>query len=343
MERTFEQPKNTRSMKKLLPVLIIVLAVGTLLGQEVTKRIVVEHFTNTRCPICGSRNPALIQNLENNPDVLHLSIHPRSPYPDCVLYQHNTTENSDRTTYYNIPGTPNIVIQGQRTTTSFGSATLFDQYQDQMTPVSIDIYQVKTNDEISVDVVVKAVADNEIGQANLFLAAAEKLLNYNAPNGETEHHDVFRRTFTGQSVNGLTLNIPAVAGDSLVLSYTLAADEDWVFEQIYAIAILNATTDKSVIQAAASSPEDNNPLVSTREVNTIAAQIFPNPVADDLSIRIPSTAPATARIFNAQGQLLQQQSFVQQTALDLRTLPQGIYWLEVRTSAGKAIEKIIKR
>jgi len=79
---------------------------------QVQKNVVVEHFTNTRCGICASRNPGFFTNLNNNPDVIHLAIHPSSPYSSCVFNQHNSVDNDDRTNYYGIyGGTPRLVVQ----------------------------------------------------------------------------------------------------------------------------------------------------------------------------------------------------------------------------------------
>ncbi len=51
--------------------------------------VLVEHFTNTLCSICASRNPGFYQNLQSQQDVLHIAYHPSSPYAACVLNKQN--------------------------------------------------------------------------------------------------------------------------------------------------------------------------------------------------------------------------------------------------------------
>ncbi|RME99916.1 MAG: T9SS C-terminal target domain-containing protein [Bacteroidetes bacterium] len=332
-------------MKKQLLIFSMILMAGGLLAQEVAKRVVVEHFTNSRCGICANRNPGFYQNLEAHPDVIHISIHPSRPYSSCLLHQHNSSENDARTNYYGILGsTPRLVIQGTpiSVSTNYGDASIFTDVANETTPVSITLYQVKENDQLQVDVVIKAEADNNIGTANLFLAAAEKLVNYNAPNGESEHHDVFRRTFT-DNPQGLAVAIPAIAGEQLVARYTVAADEAWVFDQMFVVAILNDATDRKVIQAAATDPSDNSPLSSTQDLQPLDVQFFPNPVHDHLEVRLPGNlSTAQAQLVDVTGRIVLQTPVRTGEPINLAQLPAGSYWLKIRTENMTAVRQIVK-
>tara|TARA_B110000285_G_C15096412_1_gene602244 strand:+ start:1583 stop:1825 length:243 start_codon:yes stop_codon:yes gene_type:complete len=78
----------------------------------VVKKVLVEHFTYTRCSVCASRNTGFITNLNAQSDVVHISYHPSSPYSNCQFNQYNLQENDDRTKYYGVFGsTPRLVIQ----------------------------------------------------------------------------------------------------------------------------------------------------------------------------------------------------------------------------------------
>jgi hypothetical protein len=54
-------------MKELSLILGTVLLQLTLAHAQVTKKIIVEHFTNTKCSVCASRNPGFHTNLNVNP------------------------------------------------------------------------------------------------------------------------------------------------------------------------------------------------------------------------------------------------------------------------------------
>lgn len=314
------------------------------LSAQVERTIVVEHFTNSRCGICANRNPAFYTNLDNHPGILHLSVHPSAPYSNCVLHQHNPSENDARTNYYNVyGGTPRLVIQGDVISAgaNYGAATLFDPFEDQMSDVSISIYQTKADNLLSTDVVIKAVADNDYGSAHLLLAAVEELVEYNAPNGENEHRDVFRKTLDG-GAQGLAVDIPAVAGDSIVISASTMADSEWVFEEMYVMAILQDAATKEVYQAGASDPSDNTPLTNTEEIVALTGlKIFPNPAQERLQISLQDENRSTVSLLDGQGRRLLQTVFQSQTELNIAALPAGLYWLEITTSQGTARQPVV--
>ena len=75
--------------------------------------MLVEHFTNTYCSVCASKNHGFYANLWRYPQVWHVAYHPSSPYAACPLSMANVPENDARTNYYGVyGGTPRLVIQG---------------------------------------------------------------------------------------------------------------------------------------------------------------------------------------------------------------------------------------
>ena len=64
---------------------------------QVAKKTIAEHFTNINCNICASRNSGIYTNLNTQSNLIHLAIHPSSPYSSCLLYQQNEAANDART------------------------------------------------------------------------------------------------------------------------------------------------------------------------------------------------------------------------------------------------------
>lgn len=227
------------------------LFLSSLLFSQVAKKVVVEHFTNTRCSVCASRNPSFYTNLNAQTGVIHLAIHPSSPYSSCVLNQHNTPENDARTNYYGIYGsTPRLVIQGAviSSGTNYGAASMFTPYLSQQSPASIKIVQTKFgNDSIRSRIVIKTEATHSLTGLSLFVALAEDTLNYTGSNGESVHYDVFRKSLTGAT--GVSITLPSNVGDSVVYSKSSSTNTAWNFSRIFTIAILQQTSNKEVIQS----------------------------------------------------------------------------------------------
>jgi hypothetical protein len=218
---------------------------------QVPKKVVVEHFTNSRCSACAARNPSFYTNLNSNPGVIHLAVHPSSPYSSCLLNQHNVSENDARTTFYGIYGsTPRLVVQGVVVSggADYSSSAIFAPYLGQMSPASIKITQLKYGtDSIRSRVVIKTEGTHSLGALKLFVALAEDTLNYASPNGETVHNDVFRKSLTGAT--GINVTLAATIGDSVVFTMVSTVSSTWNFSQIFTLAILQESVSKAVVQS----------------------------------------------------------------------------------------------
>ena len=235
-------------MKKLYIVLILLVAVIASEAQA-PKKVLVEHFTNTRCSICASRNPDIFTNLKNHPGVLHISVHPSRPYASCILNQHNVVENDDRTKFYGVYGaTPRMIVQGGvvPASTNHSTASLLSSKQGQMSPIEIKLKQNKKGqDSLQVDLVVKAVSSHSLTDVQIFLAVLEDTIFYNSPNGEREHFHVFRKALMGAT--GLKVPAPAM-GDSLVYSFCVKYQADWNKSRMYPLALVQETSNKVLVQ-----------------------------------------------------------------------------------------------
>lgn len=323
-----------------------ILLISQLSFSQVSKKIVVEHFTNTKCSICASRNPGFYSNLSNQPGAIHLAVHPSAPYSSCLLYQQNATANDERTNYYGVyGGTPRLVINGDviPTSANYASSAIFTPYQTLTSPASIRIVQEKNGaDSIFAKVIIKTEASHSLGSLSLFVALAEDTIFYNGGNGETEHYDVFRQSLSNTS--GMIVNLPATIGDSLVYEFSAKANSVWDYNRIYTLAILQETTSKSVVQAEAAMPDSGSGTLRIYNVSSpIAVKIFPNPTSNFLSIESDEIIDATVILQSLDGKIMHQE-FVTKSELriDISTFPKAVYLLKIASPKGEFSGKIFK-
>ena len=245
------------------------------LFSQVPKKVVVEHFTNTKCSICASRNPGFYTNLNSQTGIIHLAVHPSSPYSGCLLNQHNVSENDARTNYYGIYGsTPRLVIQGVviSSQADYSSASIFTPYFGQTSPASIKIVQSKYgNDSIRSRIVIKTEANHSLGNLKLFVALAEDVITYTGSNGEPMHYDVFRKSLTGAT--GSVINLPATVGDSVVFTMASSINGDWDYSKIFTLAILQDAVTKAVIQSQSIPASSNAVATGILGLNSAVANI----------------------------------------------------------------------
>jgi hypothetical protein len=332
-------------MKKLFALILILLFSFQTQQAQVARKVVVEHFTNTRCSICGSRNPALFNNLSQQPGIIHLSIHPSSPYSGCLFHQHNPNDNDARTNYYGIYGaTPRLVIQGeaQSTGANFGSSSLFDAYTGASSPISIGLsHQKFGSDSMRVRIRLKAEAAHSLGAHRLFLAIAEDTIAYNAPNGESSHYHVFRTAPFG--AGGMSVSLPTAVGDSMVWETTVAAHPDWDFDRIYPLALLQDELSKTITQAEAAPADGSSATTGLASELTAEVLVFPNPVAEMLRIEDQEGRFWSARLYDLQGKLIFSAAFQTHLQWQLSDLPAGSYVLSLQGEAGRLVKKLQKQ
>lgn len=309
--------------------LVLSLFMGVAVQQadaQVSQNIILEHFTNTRCGICSSRNPGLFTNLANNPSVLQISYHPSRPYSSCVLYQYNPSGNDGRTNYYGIlGGTPRIVINGQvqSSGTSFSSSTIFDNFKNNTTAFEVSVNQElnTTQDSIRIRAIVKTVSSSTLTALRLTIPIVEDSLQYNAPNGESLHHNVFRTMAYDANINAPSLN------DSIVVEAMVKIDATWKLTQIKGIGILQNDQSKAIVQVNESEKSLSKSVSNINRLNHIPnVLVYPNPAGDKLGIQNYS---GEVRFYNLQGQLVQTASIKENQMVNVNNLPSGLYFVQL--------------
>lgn len=331
-------------MKKSTIIIILFINLTVFSNAQVARKIIVEHFTNTECSICTSRNPGLNANFNLHPQVLHLSIHPSSPYASCFLSQQNTIDNNARANYYGVfGGTPRIVINGSVVSSSinYADTTLFSNYAG-LSPFTIAIKQYAISlDSILTRIVIHRVAGGiPTGSASLFVGLVEDTVFGNGGNGELEHFNVLRRSlFTSQ---GMPVTLPSNIGDSLVLNMTEKYSAFWDQDRIATVAILQDPTGKQAIQSELSTTAKSSLVlgVSTIPKKIAAIHVFPNPATNNLFIENQNNKIFTYKIININGAIVKSNT-TQSNEIDVSDLSNGTYTLKVFNEDISAIQKIV--
>lgn len=326
---------NQQKMKRLLLVL-------TLLGQQLfaqtPRQVVVEHFTNTFCSVCASRNPGFKTNLASQPDVMHISYHPSSPYSQCYFNKQNKEENDNRTKFYGVFGsTPRLVINGVAISSSanYSSSAIFDPYKNINVEVAIFPKLKKEGDSLILDLTIKATGNNTFREVILFAGLANKQINYAAGNGEQVHNNVFRKAFPTESI----VFIPQNAGDSINLRYSLAVNSLWNLSDLYAYVVLSQQIDKITIQAAKSN--ELGLASGNAEKEVVQLNVYPNPVSNEVNLP-ENLIGKEFRIYNIYGKELLG-NVLAEPKLSLETLTNGVYLLLVQDESKIYKATIIKQ
>jgi hypothetical protein len=315
-----------------------------IIAQDVPKNIIVEHFTNTRCSVCASRNPGFYNVLNQNPNVIHIAFHPSAPYSACLFSTQNKIQNDARPKYYGIFGsTPRFVINGVEKSGQATFGTVYNEFKNQTTPVDLQVKVAKAGTDIEVSFDVDIRSNNTIGSVNYLVALVEDTVFYNAPNGEKIHRDVFRKSLTNDMLPSFT--VPQNAGNQYNFRDVIKTEAFWDLSRIYAIVIIT-DSNKRVVQVA-KSPLYNPNVISSTDTQIDNAQninIYPNPVTSDLFFQSYSNESIqNIMIKNSVGQkVMEIAPKVAESSINVGHLINGTYFLEVSFENRISVQKFIK-
>jgi thiol-disulfide isomerase/thioredoxin len=318
-------------MKQLFTLLISGL-ISISLFSQVEKKVIVEHFTNTRCSVCASQNPGLFQVLDDYPDVLHIAYHPSSPYPDCQFNQHNPQENDNRAYFYDVYGaTPRAVLSGE--VIPFQSPMVKPEQIDAQLNGNSDYKLTMTKNEMAfngykITMEIERVSGDEFETILVYAGLAEKEVNYQAPNGEDLHHDVFRKVifFDTVSINPV--------GQKKIIEYEYNTNTAWDENQIYAFSIIHNYSTNQVIQAGSSLEEASG--IGQIKINELSSVLFPNPGSGIFNMQ-PEYRNQFNKIefYDLLGNRVKE--FVGTSHLDIRELPEGLYFVKLTAKADQRV------
>ncbi|PQJ12847.1 hypothetical protein CJD36_003640 [Flavipsychrobacter stenotrophus] len=301
-------------------------------AQQVPKVVVAEHFTNTWCSICASKNPPFFANLANFSQVLHVAYHPSAPYPGCPLSMHNASEADARTNFYGIyGGTPRVVIQGNvlGSGTSFADPNIFSSVSGSTSSfvMAVDLSRIGT-DSLQAEIRIRKTDTSSLTSAMLYAVATEDtvvLASGNA-NGEPRNYDVFRKSFVGNA--SISVTLPAAVGDSIVIAKRIATSSVWVLSRMTATAMLQ-DANKVAIQAVRSAKIPQTSGIDVAN-NTDLIEVYPNPATSQLFIKKLPSSTMRYQMINLSGSVVSNgevDSSLSFIAVD--QLPAGIYVLSL--------------
>ncbi len=334
-------------MKKIALLFVFGCLSAALLAQSQPKKyVLLEHFTNSRCSICASKNPAFYNLIRQYPnDVRHLSIHPPVPYSNCLIYLSNTAENSSRSNFYGVNGTPRVALNGSLVPVStplLPPATL-EAALNQQSSIGIRVQESGSAPNKTVSITVTSYATPPAGDYKIYAAVAESTVNYNSPNGESKHYDVFHAMLPG--IDGAAITLPA-AGGSVTVNYNYVHDNPngWTsnFDSLYVLAFVQNTATKEVLNTGTRF----DPVFTSAEEAAApqAIRLQPNPAQDESSVFLPGETIDRVEVFSLDGRLVWQDSRTQRdlARIAVGDFKPGIYLVKLTGQSGMYIGKLVK-
>jgi hypothetical protein len=324
-------------MKKATTLFLVLLLAATAAFGQTKRYVMLEHFTNTKCPTCASLNPAFYSaiQVETNPNVHHISYHWKTPYNDCAYYVASPVRQDARADYYGIPGSPRVVLNGAASTALSGVTLAGITAAASTSPIYVKVTE-NTGASRTAVIKVKWVTTPPTGTYVLHAAVVERKTAYTSPNGETVHHNVFRRFLTAVAGDNVPTNITA----EQTISFGYPADVG-VEAQLYTVAWVQNTATKEILNSGTKF----DPTTPTEEVSVDSqVSLSPNPTTGKTTLTFDKLTPQYLTLQTITGQVLESVKLTNSTTYDLNLAQYaaGVYLVKIKSEEGVAVKRIVK-
>ena len=335
-------------MQKIIALFFAIFLFVTTAFSQTPRKVIIEHFTNTDCSICASKNPAFFATLRNYPQVIHIAYHPDQPHPTCRLSHENRPENIARTQFYSVYGaTPRAVISGTVIPPKSPMVDTLDitSQLHQFSAISL-VSKMKWISADSIDVVTIVITTDTMRYRKVYLLVnvTEDTIVYTGTNGEREHFDVFHKQL--YSGRGLSFTPSTNIGDTVFIHTGFRVsqvDSVWQKSRINLISMVQDSATKFVYQADKQTSIDtvaatiNTGIAQYDQLNRI--NIYPNPVSDQLFFE--GAKPKSVSLFSLSGVLVSFDDHLL-NGFSVRDVQNGAYIISVVDDLGnQQISRVI--
>lgn len=231
---------------------LVVFSISDIKAQDTFKINLFEQFTSTSCPTCGNRNPEFYNEILHpyEDKVIHVAYHNQLPLPIDTFYKDNIPENRGRSDYYNIRNSPSLVLNGKVLAPArpLYKGSDLPTILQQTSPLKLTVSHYKHDGSFNVEVNAELLQNLPNTNYKLYIAVVEKEILY-CTYFEYVFDNVFR-AFVEEG-NGVDFNLKE-AGSIENYVKKISINENWEYSMLYAIAFVQNTETKEIVNAGTS-------------------------------------------------------------------------------------------
>jgi hypothetical protein len=328
-----------------------VLIFTSMLFAQEQRKVLVEVFTNSHCPLCPAAHNTLDNYLagSNGEKISYIYYHMVFPYADDLLYQQSMEGSDARFQYYNpVASTPRGFFDGSIQGSSSGWEATLDNLTSTESPIMLSLSGDIIENQIEINAVVTRTGNVSDNDLVIHFVVVEDLY-YAGRNGITHHKHVMRKMFPSPSGKSFSINL----NETKNIGQLIDVDPLWIADSLNIVVFVQSTGSQTVYQSETISYNDLT-VTGVGTDNSFPKkfslqQNYPNPFNPSTSIKftIPESGFTTLKVYNILGnevttlisEVLTQGAFT--VTFDATDLPSGVYFYTLVSNNSTVTKKMM--
>ncbi|MCW8810160.1 MAG: T9SS type A sorting domain-containing protein [Ignavibacteriaceae bacterium] len=330
--------------------LFILLFRSFLFAQE-ERKVLVEVFTNSHCPLCPAAHNVIDNYLSgpNGDKISYIYYHMIYPYNDDQLYWESKEGSDARDNYYSpVHATPQGWFDGTLQGGTSGWAASLDNLVSTQSPLKIILSGTRNPTQFNINAQLTRTGDIPDNDLVIHFIIAEDLY-YAGRNGISNHRHVMRKMFP--TPDGLSFTIDL--NETKDIPQTIDIDPLWDADSLNVAVFVQSTGSMTVYQSETISYNELNVtgLKNSKIIpdEFVLEQNYPNPFNPSTIIKyqIPKQEFVSLKVFDALGNEVatlvndEQQAGSHNVNFNSAGLASGIYFYKIQAGNFIATKKMV--
>ncbi len=274
-------------MKFLIVLVSNILFFTSVLFAQEERKVLVEVFTNSHCPLCPAAHNVIDNYLAgpNGNKISYIYYHMVYPYSDDPLYWESQEGSDARDNYYNpVPATPQGWFDGNHQSSTSGWAASLNNLVATQSPLKIILSGTRNSTQFNLNSQLTRTGDIPDNDLVIHFVVVEDVY-FDGRNTVSNHKHVMRKMLPTPDGQSFSINL----NETKDIPQTIPLDPLWDADSLNVVVFVQSAGSKTVYQSETISYDELNitELNHTESVPAefILEQNYPNPFNPSTTIK----------------------------------------------------------